>query len=202
MNIEHGVLMAVFGISMILMQIFCADYDDFLTVKQMQKRGFEKGLPLMWHAGIWGDVFPLTPLLVYLVTVYSNQWRTINVMWALLIGVVAIIGMGFMWVNGAKKGLPEAHTHDGRITGAGFFHAIYFVVAIAVIILTFFCSAISQKAAIVTAIILGVHIVYGTHIVLGLIAPVWYTDRPHKNPATWATILVCWGFLVWRCMTI
>ena len=202
MNWTYLVVMAIFGLVMVGAQVLCANNDSFLTVQQMQARGFKNGLPLMWHAGIWGDFVILTPLLAYIVARYADQWYRADIIISLAIGIVAIIGFGFMWINGAKHGLPEAHTHGGHMTGAGFFHAIYFVVAIAVILLVFFHTEISQKAASVIAVILGIHVVYGTHIMLGLIAPPWYPDRPQSNPVTWAIVLVSWGLLAWRCFTI
>jgi len=203
MNLSHGLIMLGFGLLMVLFQVVCADGDNFLTVRQMQlTRGLKKGLPLMWHAGIWGDFVILTPLLTYIVARYGDQWLMPDIILASAIGVAILLPLGWTWIVSAKNGTPEAHTHDGKMTAAGFFHAIYFIAAIAIILLTYFHTVISQTAASTIAIFLGIHVVYGTHIVLGLMAPPWYPDRPHKNPVTWIIILVCWAALIWRCVTI
>lgn len=201
---EQGILVLLMGLLAVVGQVYFAYEDKFLTVAQMQARGFGfvKGLPLVAHAGIWGDLIILTPLLAVIVGLYADHWSMSNIVTTAVIGVIVTIGMGFVWVKAAEHGLPEAHTHDGRITVAGFIHAVYMAAAIAVIGLFFFYSDISQKAATVVAVILAVHVIYGTHIVLGLIAPSWYPDRPHKQVLTWVIVFVCWGALVWRCATI
>jgi len=190
------------GTLAVLLQAIFAYNDSFLTVAQMQAKGFAKGLPLLYHGGIWGDFVFLTPLLAYLFAKYNGQWNERDILKSSAIGTVAIMVMGFIWVKAAQNGLPEAHTYNGGVTMAGSIHGMYFVVAITIILMTFFHTAISKKAATIIAVILGLHIVYGTHIVLGLIGPAWYTDRPHENPVTWITILVSWALLFWRCRTI
>jgi hypothetical protein len=191
-----------FGTLMVILQGIFAYNDNFFTVTQMRAKGFEKGVPLLYHLGIWGDFLILTPLMSYIVAKYGDQWQTKEIYSSGIIGIVSIIVLGFIWAKSAQHGLPESHTYGGKITAAGFVHAVYFVVVLAVIILTFFYTAISQEAAIIIAVILGLHVVYGTHMVLGLIGPSWYSDRPHENPLTWAIILVSWGLLLWRCLKI
>ena len=168
----------------------------------MQNRGFPQGIPLIAHAGVWGDLIVLTPLLAGIVGMYGNRWDAGDMLIAIAIGAAVTVGMGFLWVNGAKNGLPEAHTYDGILTAAGLIHAFYMALAIAIIILFFFFSDISQGAATIVALVLAIHVVYGTHIVLGLIGPTWYPARPHKELFTWIVILSTWGLLAWRCATI
>ncbi|MGB2790987.1 MAG: hypothetical protein WBC29_00335, partial [Candidatus Moraniibacteriota bacterium] len=93
-------------------------------------------------------------------------------------------------------------THGGAMTIAGYIHAVYMAVALAIIVLFFFYSGVSREAATVVAMVLAIHVIYGTHITLGLYAPSWYPDRPHKQLITWVIVLVCWGALIWRCVTL
>ncbi len=191
----------VVGLCLIAAQVVAAYADSFLTLAQMKAKGFAKGLPLLYHAGIWGDLI-ITPVLAYIVATHANEWQRSDIVLANIIGIMAIIGFGFLWVFGAKHGLPEAHTYGGKMTVAGFIHAIYFVEAIAGIILFFFYSKITRPEASVIAAILGFHVLYGTHIFLGLYAPEWFTNRPQKDPVTWVVIGASWTALVWRCLTI
>ncbi len=199
---EIGILILLFGLLMATGQAIFAYQDSFLTVSQMKGRGFNKGLPLVAHAGIWGDLFVLTPLLAVIVASYSDRWSFSAITISVIIGIASTVIMGLIWVNGAKHGLPEAHTHEGKMTVAGYIHGIFMAAAIAGIILFFFYSGISRKDAIIVSIILAFHFIYGTHIVLGLFHPSWYPDRPHKQVTTWALILVVYGLLAWRCITI
>ena len=189
------------GSILVVAQVLAAFLDSFLTVTQMRMKGFEKGLPLLYHAGIWGDLL-ITPVLAYIVAAHASEWHRNDIVIAHVIGVVLIVVMGLVWVNGAKNGLPEAHTYGGKLTVAGWIHAVYFIEAIAGIILFFFFSKISQTEAELVAAFLAIHVVYGTHIFLGLAAPEWFPNRPHKDPVTWAVIGVSWTALIWRCMTI
>jgi hypothetical protein len=196
------IMVIMFGIFSVMMQVLFAYYDSFLTVKQMQSRGIMQGIPLIAHAGIWGDLIFITPLLAYIVNSYRNMWSLHDILLALAISGVVTIGMSILWVKGAEKGLPEAHTYEGKVTPAGYWHALYMFFAVMIIILFYFFSDITRTAASIVSIILGVHVFYGTHIVLGLIGPSWFSNRPHKQPITWATVGICWLLLAWRCLVI
>ncbi len=199
---QLGTLVGIVGLLAVAGQVFFANRDSFLTASQMQARGFPKGLPLLYHAGIWGDLVIFTPLLAIIVSLYSDRWSADDIFTSVGIGVVSLCVMGFIWVKAAEHGLPEAHTYGGSMTTAGLIHGMYFAAAVAIIVLFFFHSGITQKAAVIVAVILAVHLIYGTHIVLGLFAPSWYPDRPHKQILTWVIVLVCWSALVWRCLAL
>jgi hypothetical protein len=105
---KFSVIVVVAGLLLIVAQVIAAYMDSFLTVAQMKAKGFEKGLPLLYHAGIWGDLI-ITPVLAYIVANHASEWHRSDIVLAHVISVVAIIGFGFLWVFGAKHGLPEAH---------------------------------------------------------------------------------------------
>ncbi|NTU67201.1 MAG: hypothetical protein HGB08_04775 [Candidatus Moranbacteria bacterium] len=169
------------------------------TVKQMKKRGYPKGIPLIWHFGIWGDMALLTPLMAYVVYRYADIWTVGALLAALAVGFVVTAGMVFLWTVGTKTGLPESHAHKGRLTMAGLFHGLYMWGVVTVVILLFFCSFATRFDKILVALVLGVHFVPGTHIVLGLLAErngwEWYPDRPHKQRFTWVVLIGTWSLL-------
>lgn len=197
-----GILVAVLGLLAVFGEAYFANEDSFLTVAQMRAKGFQRGIPLLAHAGVWGDLIILTPLLSVLIGLHGNLWSASDIAVASAIGVVITIGMGFLWVKGAENGLPESLTHGGAMTIAGYIHAVYMAAALAIIVLFFFYSGASREAAMVVSVVLAIHVIYGTHIALGLYAPSWYPDRPHNQLVTWITVLVCWGALIWRCVTL
>lgn len=190
------------GFLLIAMQIFSAWVNDFLTPSQMIKRGFDCGLPLIAHEAIWGDLLAITPLSAWIVYGYSDRWSNNAILIGLSISLAITFAMVIFWVSLTKNGLPEAHAHGGKLTSAGLFHAMFMTGSMAIIILFFFYSGVSQKAATIVAILLGIHVFCGTHIPLGLIGPSWFPNRPHKDVPTWIVILTTWGLLAWRCLTI
>jgi hypothetical protein len=198
---KFSLTVVVLGLFLIGAQVVAAYVDNFLTLAQMKAKGFSKGLPLLYHAGIWGDLI-ITPVLAYIVANHAIEWHRSDIVLAHMVGVLLIVGFGFLWVSSAKHGLPEAHTYSGKMTPAGFAHAIYFTEAITGIILFFFYSKITQMEASIISVILGFHVLYGTHVFLGLYAPEWFTNRPQKDPITWTVIIVSWSALLWRYLTI
>lgn len=199
---ERGIMVALTGLLLVISEVIYAYEDKFFFVSQMLEQGFKQGIPLVAHAGVWGDLFVITPLSAWVVYNYADYWAKNDIITSFFIGLAITVPLVIFWVIMAKYGLPEALAHGGRLTWAGFFHALFMFGAVTIFILFFFYSGVSQKAATVVAIILGVHIFCGSHVPLGLIGPDWYPDRPHKNLVTWAVILISWSALAWRCLTI
>jgi len=198
---QNVIFTVLVGFSLIALQVILAYTDNFLFVSQMLACGHQ-GIPLIAHAGVWGDLLFITPLAAWIVYAYRGQWNSDDIKLASAIGSLVTLALAFFWVSLTEHGLQEALAQNGQITPAGLFHDLYVAGAITIFLLFFFCSGVTRKAATIVAVILGIHLIYGTHIVLGLIGPDWFPDRPHKEIATWATILVSWGLLAWRCLTI
>lgn len=136
---------------------------------------------------MWGDVFILSPLLGLMVALYGSEWETRQVALSSLMGVLISALMHWTYTLGK---LPEAHTRAGMLTSVGWVHSVYMAAALTIIILFYFCTPHPAAGFIVAAdILLVVHVIAGTHLVLGFVHPVWYPDRPHKNPQTWIVVI-------------
>jgi len=203
MNLANFILVA--GYILTLGQWSFAYKDDFLTVRQMrEKKGFEYGLPMIAHAGVWGQLL-ITPQLADIVRSYGNVWVTHDVTNMMIIAFPVTVALQYIWVQLAKK-FPEAHTYDGKVMAAGFLLGIYLYSAITIFLLFFFYSGISRTEALGKVEFLSVYLFFGTHVPLGMLGELlklgWYPNRPQKDPITWATIFGGWGLLWWRYFTL
>jgi hypothetical protein len=181
-------------------QIWLAHNDRFLTVSEMQKKGVDEGLPLVWHFGIWGDVFVIGPLTAITIATYSDRWTWGQTLAALAIGVLVTIVMGWIYT---WWGTPTVHVQEHRTTTAGFVHLVYMAIAVTIFILLYFCTAQPGRAFLVgTSVLLFIHLFFGTHMVLGLASHFghfdWYPDRPLASLVGWMTIVVLGAGLCWR----
>jgi hypothetical protein len=74
--------------SLVGLQAWLAYRDNILTVSQMQAAGIGRGLPFVWHFGMWGDLGLVSPLISYLIGRYLERWRP----WSMLLS--SAIGFG------------------------------------------------------------------------------------------------------------
>lgn len=201
MTYYYGIAIALIGTALVIGQIISAYRDSFLTVRQMKSRGFPEGIPLLYHGGIWGDAFVLTPLLAYIAMEYGKSWNDIVVISiATIFSLTVTIFMVHLWVNNSRSGLPEAHACKGKLTTAGLLHAIYMAVAVLIIMLFFsYLSNAPFWTIIAVTAILGFHVIYGTHIVLGWCKPKWYPERPHQQSFVWIVVGGSWATLALVC---
>ena len=128
----------IWGIAFVVLQAIAADRDGYLTQKDMRERhNITNGWSFMEHGGMWADVFVISPVVAYSVANYQLMFFS---KWGIVILIIAIavsLLMGRMYQEGGKV-TPEAHTHDGYTTIAGWIHGLYAVAAIWVVSLMFF----------------------------------------------------------------
>lgn len=193
MRLDPSRTIFVGGYVLIALQVLVAWSQNMLTPTQMKLGGRLQGLPLIAHGGIWGDLY-ITALVAYIAARYEHQWSTFEWTVALAVGAIASVGMHYMYTLGTT---PEAHVRDGRLTLAGWIHALYMAVALAVLILFYLTTdPVSKQLMWFSTVLLIVHVMIGNHFVLGWIDPPWYPDRPLRNPIGWATVIVCAVILV------
>jgi hypothetical protein len=198
-----GVIIGLLCYFLILGEGVCARADNFLTVTQMKDGGITNGIPLLGHGGILSDAILLTPMMIFVVRNYSNQWSGWSIICASVVSVIITAVMHIMWVKGAVL-MPEALTHDGKLTEAGGFHAGYMMIALVIIVLFYFATeSISREHIIAISVLLAIHLVVGTHVPLSLLARFgaidWYSGRNYRDPATLGLIAFVWGILIRRC---
>jgi hypothetical protein len=196
----RAALTFVFFQCLVGLQALLAYQDHFLTVSQMQQRGVAKGLPFLWHFGMWGDVFVVSGLAAYLVGHYSSRWRPKWILTSIAIGFVAT-GL-FSWLY-TLSGMPEAHVQNHALTAAGRIHAIYMCIAFAVFLQFFlFTQDVAPRTLGIVSVLLLVHVFIGTHMLLGLINIAlpqnWYPAQPLRSIVGWITIATLAAGLLWR----
>ncbi len=91
----------------------------------MEENEVMQGYSLLQHGGVWYDTIILTPLIAYLIGKYQFDYNS-------TVSVVIATGSMIFWILStmfiyAPMGeiMPEAHTHDGRTTEAGWSHVVY-----------------------------------------------------------------------------
>jgi len=188
---------------LVLWQSYLAWHDWMLFPSDL-KRGKNKGygLPFLCHGGMWGDVFIVSPLVAAIVGFFGAQWAPVHVVAA------AAVGFGLSdFLHGTYKAgsfaCPEAHVREGRLTGAGTVHFVYMGAAFAVLLLYYIraMSADEYPHVLAVSTLLTIHVMIGNHVVLGLVAPSWYPNRPLESAGTWgaiaATAAVTFGRVGW-----
>lgn len=205
-NLVFGLLILFVCVSHIYLSAWASKMDSFLTVKDMLSKGCKKGLPFIWHMGMWGDVFIVSPIMVIGAFMYCNTWSGDRVAIVYTIGGIVSAVMHQMYVAGGKE-VPEAHAHSGRLTGAGFLHMLFMSIALAELILLFFFTPhVDHWFAVTMTVGLGIHIFLGNHFLLGLFDKFqwfgvnkWCGRDYLYSTQGWITVLVCWILLGWRC---
>jgi hypothetical protein len=203
-KVKRGVVVFLILEALVVVQVILADRDSFLTVSEMCRRGIVQGLPFVWHFGMWGDVLVVSPLVATVVARYSQGWTPFSIFAATATGCLAAIGMASVY---SLSDMPQAHVLYHHTTPAGYVHILYMGLALTVFILMYFNTAqISHSFLLWANVLILIHLLYGTHMVLGATAffvelP-WYNDRPLRSPLGWLTILLLSGGLCWRTLHI
>jgi hypothetical protein len=165
---------------LVIAQALLAHQDRFFTVAEMQSRGIREGLPFIWHFGMWGDLLVISGLSAYLICRYGRTWKPHLVCASLAAGLLAAALMSWWYTY---SNVPETHVQNGSLTWAGYVHAVYMGLAIAVFTQALlFTESISSKVIRVVCAVLFIHVLFGTHMILGaikLIHPLpWYPVQP------------------------
>lgn len=184
--------------AVVLLQGWLAWCDDFLTPKQMRRGGIRSGLPFLAHGGMWGDLIFVSPLLAFIITTYGSEWSWIQIAAAVLFSLVVSFAMHETY----KKGrFPEAHVQYGKLTKAGVVHFCYMAEAFLVLSLYYILVPYTPWMWVVSALLV-LHTIVGTHVVLGLVRPMWYPGRPLQSSGTWGavggTAVLTLGCTAWR----
>ena len=117
------------GIWLVLLQGAFSSVDGYLTQAQMRYRhGIKNGWSFMEHGGMWADVFIVTPIVAWVGSKYKLDFS-----WGRLVllgGAMVVVLIGVHYYELGGRVTPEAHTHHGKTTVAGWIHAVFAVAAI------------------------------------------------------------------------
>ncbi|HET8575224.1 MAG TPA: hypothetical protein VFM02_03595, partial [Candidatus Paceibacterota bacterium] len=141
MNLQVFWSIWILGIALVILQGFFAYRDGYFTQRQMRcTHGIVSGWAFIEHGGMWADVFIVSPLVAFIVSRYDFNY-TAWYSWVLLIADIALsIFAGRAYAEAGKK-TPEAHTHHGKTTVAGWIHGFFAVVGIWIVALFFLTPA-------------------------------------------------------------
>lgn len=183
--------------ALVLLGAYAAYKDNFLTVSQMTKSGVDEGLPFIAHLGMWGDLILVSPMIAFIWNAAFDQWTLMQIVIAFGIGAVVSLVMHFFY---SQSPFPESHVFGKRLTVAGWIHMIYMGLALGILILFFFSTKENIPVWVIRFVVigLGVHIVLGTHCLVGMLNFDWYREKPQTKWTTWLTIIVVWLLLTWR----
>lgn len=124
------------GIALVLVQAVSSWFDGYFTQSQMRARGIKNGWAFIEHGGMWADVFVISPIVAYAVSRYQLDYFSKLGLLILAGAIVVSLAMGSMY---QKNGVvtPEAHTHNGKTTLAGWIHGLFATVAIWIVMLVY-----------------------------------------------------------------
>lgn len=176
--------------ALVVLQVALAQRDGLLTHDQMVRRGFEHGLPLIWHFGVWSDAVMLSGLIAWIVYASIHRWKPLAIVIVSTGALAVTIAMTWSYT---KSSLPEAHVVDQSATPAGWAHAAYMWIALTVVALFFTQQpAASLRLRLVVSWLILAHVFIGTHMLLGLLAMngalPWYQEKPLQSLAGWAVL--------------
>src|SRR5262245_46437105 len=126
MNIGAFVLVLLTGVALVAAQGALSWVDGFLTQSQMRARGMTNGWSFLEHGGIWADLLLVSPVVAYVIANYRLAYFSQSGL-LMLGGTISLaVIMGRRYVQTGIT-VPEAHTHSGRTTPAGWLHGVYAV---------------------------------------------------------------------------
>ena len=196
MNISLFILVlcsAEFGV---LVGAWCAHRDRFFSVSEMLGRGIPQGLPFADHAGMWGDLLIVSPIIAFIAAQYSSDWSLRDYVMA---GVSALVTTAIMHLLYTKIDFPESHTQNGRLTKAGWIHFAYMAFVLEYLILFYFhTQGVSLHVFYIISGLLVFHQVMSNHIILEIMRPKWYGKSHFKDSLFILSTLAVVALMVWR----
>ena len=190
MQVGLGLMVAWLSAVWMCMEAWFADRDHMFTAEQMLYKHPQhpQGLPFLWHGGMWGDLFIITPILGIIVALYASQWSLLQVSILMGVGMVMSIGMHVIYL---QTPFPDCLAWKGGMSPAGVLHIPYMGGALGVIGLFLFCTrGVPNWNLVAIGIALTVHIAIGNHMLLG-----WVNTHLHfpwcpeflRRPDPWVT---------------
>src|SRR3989344_3170415 len=195
MKIGLGIIIA----SMLLVAVegFVSYQNGTFFPNQLIAKFGKPGVSFFAHGGMWGDMFLLPTLFACIIVLYGATWSAEQIGQMVLIGV-AITAANQLLCN--QSPVPDVLGWQGEkfsLTIA--MHFVYMSTYVALAGL-FFCytPGVSVTAAVCVAVVLGIHMAFGTHVPLGMINRfaqwAWCQDflsspvLPYLSAVIWITL--------------
>lgn len=118
-------IILIIGIFFVVMQGIASYADGYFNQKQLLKKGII-GYSFIEHGGMWADVFVVSPAIALIMSSYDLRYFSWWSAVIFLLAVIASLKAGIEYQRIAVNN-PEAHTHNGKTTIAGWIHGVYAV---------------------------------------------------------------------------
>jgi hypothetical protein len=188
---------------LIVAQAVTAYFNHFLTAEQIITHHSPFGLPFLWHFGMWGDFFVVSPLTATIVVRFSNQWRRADVAFSFVAGLILSSVMVYSY---SLSDIAQAHVQEHHTTAAGWLHLLYMGVAISIVLLFYFRTTASCSIILFVTCALSIHLFLGTNMFLGVLklagGASWYPAQPLESLPGWITVASASVALWWRACLI
>jgi hypothetical protein len=136
---------------------------------QVMARWGKAGISFFTHGGMWGDMFLLPALMAVIVVNYADEWTSRQIVTMAAIGIAITLGNHVLLIFTQVIPDPLGWKEEKWSTLIAL-HFVYMSTYVALVGLFFFCSPnVSVTAAVTVAVILGIHMAFGTHIPLGVL---------------------------------
>lgn len=136
---------------------------------QVMARWGKAGISFFAHGGMWGDLFLLPALMAVIVVNYVDKWTAEQVIIMAVVGVAVTLGNHLMLIFTQETPDPLGWKQE-KWSALIALHFVYMSTYVALAGL-FFCytPGVSVTAAVWVALILGIHMAFGTHVPLGML---------------------------------
>ena len=198
MNLTIGISVGIGSALLVVLGGYLAHKDGFLTVRQMQAKGFPHGLPFLMHGAMWSDLILLSPLFGVITGFHAENWSPSSWLVAVLFGIAVSLLIHYLVF--LKGSMPGSHGYNGKLTATGWVHVCYMALALAMLSLFYFATpGVDSGMAFVVSVVLGLHIFvgFGYQALLSLLAPSWFPENPYKSPGLWIALILLWTLIYW-----
>ena len=144
-------VLAFLNLLVILQGIF-SYLDGYLTQRQLKRNGVV-GYSFLEHGGMWGDFFLTSPAVAMVGTKYAYSYWSARGLLYLCISTVFTFAMGYAYNNIDLK--PEAHTHHGKTTAAGWVHGLYAAVTLWVFMMFYLSPIATPKVSVLDTMLVS-----------------------------------------------
>ena len=190
------ILVLLFAEFLVILGAVLAYRDNFFSVSQMQKRGITQGLPFSMHAGMWGDLLVISPMVAWIISSDFKVWSISE--WTISIGLGFFVS-SILHNLYEKIEIPESHVQGNRLTKAGWVHFLYVALMFtALILFYFFTPAISYVTFTIFSVLLTLHVIFANHILLEIMMPKWYGKHHFKDSLFVLSVVATVTLLAWR----
>lgn len=139
---------------------------------QVMARWSKAGISFFAHGGMWGDLLLLPALMAAVVVKYGDGWTMKQIAIMAAIGVAITLGNHLLLIFTQVIPDPFGWKSEKWSTLIAL-HFVYMSIYVALAGLFYFSSGVSVKAAVAVSVVLGIHMMAGTHVFLGLANLYW-----------------------------